>query len=186
MKKRLLVLLSVILILSLTACSKKNSGPLKALDDEHAEEITTDLEIFESGDISDISERIFDIPTDANSEGNSPNGIIADLFSNAKTNISAADEATVTYIIISPDISDFFTACAEELDAITTSEELGQAILAYAETAPQKEYTVSVPYTVTDDGIDVAYDNPDFINAMTGGLLDAYSALYDQYLDEQG
>lgn len=186
MKNRILVLLSLILVLSLTACSSKNSGPLKALDDEHAEEITTDLEVFESGDISDISERIFGIPADAGADATSSDGIIADLFSNANVKVSDVNETTVTYTIVSPDISDFFTACAEELDTITTSAELGQAILAYAESAPQKEYTVSIPYTVTDDGIDIAYDTPEFVNAMTGGLLDAYSALYNQYLDEQG
>ena len=186
MKKRILALLAVILVLSLAACSGKNSGPLKALDDEHAEKVTNDLEVFESGSISDISERIFHLPADAYTEGTSSDGIIADLFTKAKAKVSAVDETTVTYTIVSPDISDFFTACADELDAITTSEELGQAILAYAETAPQKEYTVSVSYTITEESIDVAYDNPDFINAMTGGLLDAYSALYDQYLDEQG
>ena len=92
----------------------------------------------------------------------------------------------MTYSIVSPDISDFFTVCAEELDTVTTSEELGQAIMSYAETAPRKEYTVSVPYTISDTGIDVAYDTPEFINAMTGGLLEAYSALYDQYLSEEG
>ena len=186
MKKRILVLLSVILVLSLAACSGKNSGPLKTLDDEHAEKVTNDLEVFESGNISDISERIFDVPADAYTDGTSSDGIIADLFGKAKAKVSAVDETTVTYTIVSPDISDFFTACADELDAITTSEELGQAILAYAETAPQKEYTVSVSYTITEEGIDVAYDNPDFINAMTGGLLDAYSTLYNQYLVEQG
>lgn len=183
MKRITLALLTLVISLSMTACFGNNSGPLKEMDNKHAKVVKKDLEVFESGDISIITERVFGEPADGS---DTSDGIIADLFANADVQITAADDTSVTYTIVSPDISDFFTACAEELDSITTSEELGQAILAYAETAPQKEYTVSIEYTISDEGIDMAYDTPEFINAMTGGLVDAYADLYDQYLEEMG
>ena len=49
-----------------------------------------------------------------------------------------------------------------------------------------KAYTVTLSYEVENGDIDVAYDDAEFINAMTGGLLDAYAALYEQYLEEMG
>lgn len=183
MKRIILTLLAIVILFSMTACFGKKSGPMEALDNKHARSVTNDVKIFESGNISDITVCIFGENANV---GDSTEGIIADLFSNADVEISDSDDASITYIITAPDISDFFTACADDLDAITTSEELAQAIQAYAEIAPQKEYIVSVPYTISDKDIDVSYDTPEFINAMTGGLLDAYFAVYDQYLSGEG
>lgn len=187
MKKRItLLVFAVILLLSMVGCTVNENSALNVLDDKHASEIQNNLETFASADISEITECIFGISSDELSDDDMTNGIIADLFANAEVSVSAVDESVVTYTIISPDISDFFQAKADELQTITTSEELGQALLKYAQTAPQKEYTVSLDYSTTDIGIEVAYDNPEFINAMTGGLLDAYLDLYDQYLAEEG
>ena len=184
MKKLGYALIMTLLVLSMVGCTINKDSTPKGLDDDYAAVVQKDLEVFSAGDISEITERIFGSGSDEISTENSNNGIIADLFSNAEVQISSSDESTISYTIVSPDISDFFTAYADQLDSITTSEELGQAILEYAKTAPTKEYTVTVLYSVEDDDIDVAYDDPDFINAMTGGLLDAYTALYELYLSE--
>lgn len=187
MKKKLTCLsLVLFIVLSISSCSRNQDNEIKPLGDNHVAEIENDVEVFSEGDISQITERVFgSVSTETPGEGTN-NGIIADLFANAEVQICSVDESTISYTIISPDISDFFTVCAEQLDSIRTSQELGQAILEYAKTAPQKEYTVTVYYSVEDNNIDVAYDNPDFINAMTGGLLDAYADLYNQYLEEKG
>lgn len=180
MKRIVCILLAMFLLVSMTACGTDKDEVSKTIGKKNAETVRNDLEVFSEGDISGITERVFgSLPNETSEEG-----IIADLFANAEAQITSADESTITYTIVSPDISDFFTVYADQLDSITTSEELGEAILEYAKTAPTKEYTVTVPYSVEEDDIDVAYDDPDFINAMTGGLLDAYSALYDLYLSE--
>ena len=184
MKKLIILLALMIMLLSMPACTTDKDNTLKVLEKDHAVAVQNDLEVFSDGDISGITERIFGVASDEISADDSNNGIIADLFANAEVQIASADESTISYTIVSPDISDFFTVYAEQLDSITTSEELGEAILEYAKTAPTEEYTVTVPYSVEDDAIDVSYDDPDFINAMTGGLLDAYTALYDLYLSE--
>ena len=167
-------------MISVCGCTADTNNALTALDKDHSVVVQNDLEVFSDGDISKITERVFgSVPNETYEEG-----IIADLFANAEAQITSADESTITYTIVAPDISNFFRECAVQLDSITTSEELGQTILEYAKTSPTKEYTVTVPYFVEEDDIDVAYDDPDFINAMTGGLLDAYTALYDMYLSE--
>lgn len=184
MKKLGHVFIAIVLLISMCGCTTDTNNAVTALDKGHSVVVQNDLEVFSGGDISKITERIFDVSPDEISADASNNGIIADLFANAQVQITSADNTTISYTIVSPDISDFFTAYADQLDSITTSEELGQAILEYAKAAPTKEYTVTVPYFVEEDDIDVAYDDPDFINAMTGGLLDAYTALYDLYLSE--
>lgn len=186
--KRTIVLLMLVtaILLSMAGCTTDKGNSTNGLDKTQKAEVENDLEIFSDGNISEITTTIFgdssdDVVTDDSSEG-----IIATLFANAEASVSATDESTITYTITAPDISDFFQAKEDELDAITTSEELGQAILEYAKTAPQKEYTVSLDYSTSETGIVVSYDDPEFINAMTGGLLDAYAALYEQYLEEEG
>lgn len=186
MMKKLSRVLIIILLFTMSGCSKDKDGALKALDKDQVVAVQHDLEVFSDGNVSEITERIFGTESDEMSTNNSSNGIIADLFANAEVQITSTDESTISYTIVSPDISDFFTAYADQLDSITTSEELGHTILEYAKTAPAKQYTVTIPYSVAEDGINVSYNDPDFINAMTGGLLEAYSVLYDQYLTEQG
>ena len=180
MKRIVCILLAMLLLISVAACGTDMDEVAKTIGKNNAVSVRNDLEVFSKSDISGITDRIFGtVPNETSEEG-----IIADLFANAEAQIISADESTITYTIVSPDISNFFTEYANQLDSITTSEELGQAILEYAKTAPTKEYTVTVPYSVEEDDIVVAYNDPDFINAMTGGLLDAYSALYDLYLSE--
>ena len=187
MKKRyVLLMLTFVLMLFTVGCSADKDEVSDVGNHNYAEEIQDDLEVFSGGDISAITESVFGITSGEETTDETGSGIIANLFANADVQVAATDESSVTYTIVSPDISDFFTVCAAEIDTVTTSEELGQAILEYAKTAPKKEYTVTIPYAASEDGIDVRYNNPDFINAMTGGLLEDYSALYDQYLAEEG
>ena len=185
-KGYVLLLLVAMLTLFIVGCSTDKGEPPKAGDNDYAKAIQSDLEVFSGGDISAITENVFGVASDEATTDGAGNGVIADLFANAEVQITHTDESTISYTIASPDISDFFTAYADRLDSITTSEELGQAILEYAETAPMKEYTVTIPYSASEDGIDVSYNDPNFINAMTGGLLEAYSELYEQYLTEEG
>ena len=180
MKKIICILLVMFILISVTACGTNKDEVSETIGEDNAATVRNDLEAFSEGDISEITELVFGSGSNETSE----EGIIADLFANAEAQIVSADEATITYTIESPDISDFFTVYADQLDSIMTSEELGQAILEYAKTAPTKAYTVTVSCSFEENDIDVAYDDPDFINAMTGGLLDAYSALYDLYLSE--
>lgn len=158
---------------------------LNALNTSHRAIVENDLELFAAGDITEITQRVFGEGFDSTVSANSDKGIVADLFANAQVQVSSTDATTITYTIVSSDISDFFRAESEKLQTITTTEELRQALIDYADTAPEKEYTVVLPYTISEEKeIEIEYDDPEFINAMTGGLLDAYADLYGQYLEE--
>lgn len=166
---------------------ERNSNAIKTLNDTDEAVIQNDLEVFSGGDISEITDRVFRQESENIVSAGSDKGVIADLFANADVQVASVTEETITYTIVSPDISDFFQAKAQELQTITTTEELRQALMDYAKTASAKEYTVTLPYTVSEEvGMEVTYDDPAFINAMTGGLLDAYAGLYNQYLEGEG
>lgn len=180
------LILVVVLLLSMPGCSAGKGNALTVLDKDHAAVVENDLEVFSKGNISEITQSVFGTTSDTAPSDDSGNGIISDLFANADTQVSSVDESTITYTIVSPDISDFFSTKAKELQEITTTEELRQALIDYAKTAPEKEYTVTLNYSISEAGIEVAYDDPEFINAMTGGLIDAYADLYDQYLEREG
>ena len=191
MKKRwfVCIMLAMLCVFNMTGCATLLSFS-KNIDQENVttEKLTVesaeeDIEVFKGGDINDISAAIFDETEKI--EANEENGVVAELFANADAQVTATDDTTITYTIVSPDISDFFQAYADELETIDTSEELGELLLEYSKKAPQKEYTVTLEYTVTEDGVEIAYNSPEFINAMTGGLLEAYSDIYNQYLEEE-
>lgn len=183
---QVLICLGILLIgFSVTGCSRKANTAMGSLDKQSVQTVKEELSVFESGDISMITESVFGRVTDSTTSSDGTEGIIADLFSNAEVEVTAVEDSRITYTIISPDISDFFQVYADKLSSIGTSEELGQLLLEYAHKAPQKEQEVSLVYTITEEGIDVSYDNPEFINAMTGGLLEAYYDIYTQYLTEE-
>ena len=74
---------------------------------------------------------------------------------------------------------------AERATATDISEEaLLQHIKDYAANAELTTAVVSLDYVVVDGQLIVDYRDEAFINAVTGGLLDAYKDLYQQMLDE--
>lgn len=161
-----------------------NGNGLKNLNDKAEAVIQNDLKIFSNGNISEITERVFGEEVEKTLANDSENGIIAELFANAEVSVCSVEESAITYTIIAPDISDFFRANVDELQTITTTGELRQALIKYSTTVAKKEYTVTLPYAISARAeIEISYDDPEFINAMTGGLLDAYADLYNQYLE---
>lgn len=64
-----------------------------------------------------------------------------------------------------------------------SEDELLDYIKSYVPNAETKETTVSLEYILVDDEPIVNYQDEEFINAVTGGLLDAYKILYSEMLE---
>lgn len=186
MKKTIISIFVVqMTLLFLTGCTKEKGLETGSLDGKYLDAVNADLQTFKSGNISEITECVFGVSDNSDTSDEGQNGIIADLFANAKVDVSTVDDSAITYEIASPDISNFFQDKADELLEVATTDELRNLLLEYAESTPERNYTVPLAYSITELGIDVEYDNPDFINAMTGGLLDAYADLYEKYLETE-
>ena len=54
----------------------------------------------------------------------------------------------------------------------------------YIGKAELKKVTVIIPYIVENEEIVIDYQNEEFIDAITGGLLSAYRQLYQDMINE--
>lgn len=185
--KKIIISIFVVqmMLLFLTGCTKEKGLATGSLDGKYLDAVNADLKTFKNGDISEITECVFGVSGKSDTSDEGQDGIIAALFANAKVDVSTVNESAITYEIVSPNISNFFQDKADELLEIATTDELRNLFLEYAKNAPEKSYTVQLSYSITESGIDIDYEDSDFINAMTGGLLDAYADLYEQYLETE-
>ena len=76
-----------------------------------------------------------------------------------------------------------FTSLKADSDSIT-EDKLLQYIIDYAENAEKKATMVSLKYIFIDEEAVVEYQDETFVNAVTGGLLDAYKSLYTEMIEE--
>ena len=105
------------------------------------------------------------------------------IFDLVTVKVKKTTDSTIEYEIEAPDMSKVFV----NMDTNTTNtsqDELLQYIKNYAQNAETKVATVSLEYILVDDEPIVNYQDEEFINAVTGGLLDAYKTLYSEMLEE--
>ena len=97
--------------------------------------------------------------------------------------VKKTTDSTIEYEIEAPDMSNVFIDMNTKADNIS-EDGLLDYIKSYAPNAETKETTVSLEYILVDDEPIVNYQDEEFINAVTGGLLDAYKNLYSEMLEE--
>lgn len=119
-----------------------------------------------------------------NKEQTSENGVLARLFSMSKIRLIDYDESSITYQIEAPNMTDFFSKYKDKAESIVDEEMLAELIIEYAEETEHKSTEVTVSYAYIEDEFIADYQSYDFINAISGGLLDAYTTLYSEMIDE--
>lgn len=209
-KRMLALLLSLVLLLGLIGCTndeKPGETTAQAGTEDRGDDTTEKedraavektaraaAEVLSSGDSAEITKLIFGSYESEEREkmtellgesGQSGEGILGYIFARTAVKVQAAAETGITYEIEAPDMSGVFEGLADRAETIT-EEELRDWIADYAEKAPLKTWTAAVPCQMSDGELTVNYRNADFINAITGGLLEAYQKLYQQMLDSVG
>lgn len=191
MKRKILTILCCIALTAfIPGCNSKKYEEEFALAVEQTD-------IFEGGDIDKINsllfpERIeetadiisedFGSPTSDNSSNDI--GILGKLFSLSIIEVSDVTDSKITYDITAPDLTDFFVDCYEELSMVTKESEFADILLEYANGVDTKATTIMLEYEYVDGVFSVNYRNKDFIDAMTGGLVTAYTNLYQEMIAE--
>lgn len=180
----LIVLVCVSLLTGLVGCGKQNK-----VVEENAQEIA---DAFADGDIATINKNIFgtnEFEVDEELSGmwgetsKSQEGVLEHIFEHVTVKVKKTTENTIEYEIEAPDMKNVFM----DLDASTadiSEDELLEHIKSYAKNAEITTVTVSLEYIIVDDKPVVDYRNAAFINAVTGGLLDAYKSLYEEMMEE--
>lgn len=182
MKKIFLIILMPIVLLSFVGCGKQNE-----LVEESAQKT---VDAFANGDLKAINELVFgteviDVDDELTEiwEEDTPKqeGVLADIFNLVTVEVKKITKNTIEYKIEAPDMSNIFL----DIDAENLSEnEMAEQIRTCALNAKIKKTTVSLNYILVDGKPIINYQDADFINAVTGGLLDAYKTLYSEMMEE--
>ncbi len=186
MKRLLLIVLVFTLVVGLVGCGKKNmvKDTAQVLVDafDTDDMATINKTIFGSNEVT-MDEEVLEIWGEPDTSDTSQEGVLEQIFQYVTVKATKTTESTITYEIEAPDMKNVFVNLSMNMADIS-EDELLQYIKEYAKNAEKKVVTVSLKCTFVDNELIVDYRNETFINAVTGGLLDAYKALYEKMLDE--
>ena len=185
MKMRVLLLIIVcVAFTGLVSCGEQNE-----LVKENAQVVA---DAFTNGDMATINKIIFatnklevdkELSDIWGEDAQSQDGVLTYIFDLVTVEVKEITDSTIEYEIEVPDMSNVFVDI--DTNAVNMSQdELLQYIKNYAQNAETKDTTVALEYILVDDEPVVNYQNEEFINAVTGGLLDAYKTLYSEMLKE--
>lgn len=179
-----LIILGCVILLSFTGCKEQNElvkGKAQVIADA-----------FTNNDMETINELIFgtskisvdDELSDIWGENyESRDGVLTYIFDLVTVEVKEITDSTVEYKIKAPDMSKVFVDMNANADNLS-EDELLDYIKSYAKNAETKDTTVFLEYILVEDELILNYQDDEFVNAVTGGLLDAYKTLYSEMLEE--
>lgn len=151
------------------------------------------VEAFEQHDINAINTMIFDITnldideelSDYFTDMQEDSGILAQIFAVDTITVKKIDETNkeLVYEVKAPDLSGVFSDLSNDAVGMTESD-FEQYLSDYIQSADIITTSVSVSYTYDGKDFSANYKTPEFINAITGGLLNAYQSLYQEMVNE--
>ena len=175
----LIVIIVAILLLGVYFLSKERKSVK-----EYAENV---VEIFQNGNKEKIDELVFGYQElaveDENQEEGEKEGILAKIFKNISIRVKRITGKEIQYEISSPDLSTFFDTLEKENKMLSASE-MESSLDKLIKEAQRKEYVVSIPYEKKNGKIIATYRTEEFVNAITGGLLQGYKEIYTKMLEE--
>lgn len=180
--RRTIVLISIsVLILICTGCSETKEV------EEYAHET---VDIVMSGELQEINQIIFgyqEFEPDKEIAGMFMNekddGILGEIFKRTSMKVKNVRKDEIVYEIESPNLRGIFGELVESNNDLS-KKEFAEYIKKYITQAETKKVTVSVPYNIIDGEIKGNYQSEEFINAITGGLLEGYQEIYQKMIRE--
>lgn len=179
--KRIMVLVISALIFICTGCSDTKEV------EEYAQET---VDIVMSGEIQEINQIIFgyqEFEPDKEIVGmfidEKDDGILDEIFDRTSMKVKSIKKDEIVYEIESPNLRGIFDELAESNNDLS-EKEFVEYLKRYVTQAEIKKVTVSVPYNIIDGEIKGYYQSEEFINAITGGLLEGYQEIYQKMIKE--
>lgn len=171
----LIVLILAILLLGVYFLSKERKSVK-----EYAENV---VEIFQNGNKEKIDKLVFGYQELAMEDENQKEGILEKIFKNISIKVKRITGKEIQYEISSPDLSTFFDTLEKENKRLSASE-MESSLDKLIKETQRKEYVVSIPYEKKDGKIIANYRTEEFVNTITGGLLESYKEIYAKMLEE--
>lgn len=107
-------------------------------------------------------------------------GVLSIIFAETRLALISVENNKFVYEVEAPDMNGVF----DNISSIQTQDELIKHFEKYVKDAKHKKSEVSVEFTEKDDSFTADYKIEEFINAITGGLVDEYKGIFTQYMDE--
>ena len=173
----------ILMVVCFTGCQDK--------DNTVRESAQFAADAFSSGDMASIHQVVFgtsqleldgDLSALWGQDIQSQGGVLDIIFESVTDEVKKITDTAIEYEIIAPDMSNVFAELSDCSDTISENELL-EFIYNYAHDTEMKESIVTVAYVFADDGLLIDYKNKDFINAVTGNLLDAYISTYGEMME---
>lgn len=173
----------ILMVVCFTGCQDK--------DNTVRESAQFAADAFSSGDMASIHQVVFgtsqleldgDLSALWGQDIQSQGGVLDIIFESVTVEVKKITDTAIEYEIIAPDMSNVFAELSDCSDTISENELL-EFIYNYAHDTEMKESIVTVAYVFADDGLLIDYKNKDFINAVTGNLLDAYISTYGEMME---
>lgn len=157
----------------------------------HAKYAKQIVKAFKNNDIQSINDIVFrddtlkiddniGVTIDSPETNNNDKSVLEPIFSHTKISYKGIEDNKFVYDIDAPNMREVFSFATN----IQTQDELIKHIENYAQNAKNIGFTVSVDYVENDGELIADYQTEEFINAITGGLVDAYKDIYSQYINE--
>jgi len=185
MKKSLFALMLACAVLAgLAGCGGQNEGV--------RESAQTVADAFAANDMAAINEVVFgtaahevypELADTPEEEGRTKEGILTSVFERTTIEVGNTTDSTIEFRVSAPDMSGVFDGLDADADNMT-EEELLKHVREHAKKAELKEATVNLGYELVGGEPVIDYQDPEFVDAVTGGLLNAYGELYAKMLDE--
>lgn len=183
MKKGIVLLIICAFSIVFTGCGNENEN-VKNIAQKNADS-------FSNGNMDEINELMFgtnelNIDTEIeeleDSENGYQEGILRKIFSHSTVVVKKVEKDTVEFVINAPNMENVFEKLPDNSENFK-EDDLLEYIDNFVDDVEMKEFMISVPYVVDEENIVINYRDENFINAITGGLLDAYRELYVSTLD---
>lgn len=184
MRKMIFSAIFILGVLGLSGCEKDNKE-VKDIAQENAD-------IFMSGDMEEINSLIFgydewevdeEVKDFLGEEMETyEDGVVACILPRISILVEEVTDADITYNIEAPDLRGIFSDI-ENMGKIS-EEEFKTYLQSYIGQAKIEKSTVTVSYRIEDGKVVADFKNEKFVNAITGGLLEAYQAFYQNMLTE--
>lgn len=180
--RRIIVLVSIsVLIFICTGCSETKEV------EEYAQET---VDIVMNGEVQGINQIIFgyqEFEPDKEIAGMFMNeredGILGEIFKRTSMKVKSIKKDEIVYEIEAPNLRGIFDELVE-CDIDLSEKEFIECLKKYITQAEIKKVIVSVPYNIIDGEIKGNYQSEEFINAITGGLLEGYQEIYQKMIKE--
>lgn len=194
MKKKTIILISlfvVIIVAGVTACLAYMQYGRQSYKEIKVQALEI-ADAMESGDISKVTSLVFgseelEIDEEIKKEFNqvsdtSEDGILKEIFKRNKIKVKQIEKETIEYEVEAPNMERVLQELQEQATGMT-EEEVISYTKKYIEKAEKKKRTAVISYSLEGGKFDADYRNEEFINAITGGLIESYKVYYQGLLE---